>query len=49
VTMEWLAATDAVDRAAFPLVDGFGRPEKGLVPWRLRRKLLALQRPRAGG
>jgi len=49
VTMEWLAATDAVDRAAFPLVDGFGRPEKGLVPWRLRRKLLALQRRRAGG
>ena len=38
VIMEWLTAAEAMDRAAFPRVDGLGTPERGLVPWRLRRK-----------
>ena len=50
VTMSWMPAAEAADRAAYPLVDAFDiRPEKGLVPWRLRRKFMALQRRLADG
>jgi glycosyltransferase involved in cell wall biosynthesis len=34
VTMEWLPSGEAVDRAAYGVVDGFARPRRGLLRWR---------------
>jgi len=44
VTMQWLPADDAVDRAAHGIVDAFGKAKRGFLPWRVHRKLDLLKR-----
>jgi hypothetical protein len=45
VTMEWLPPRQALDRADFGIVDGFGPPRRGLMRWRRWQRALGLSKP----
>ena len=44
VTMEWLPPSQALARVVYEIVDGFGKPKRGLMRWRKWKHALGLTR-----